>query len=193
MTLVNCTVDKLLVLALITNYVTNCSIIITTPHIPNIPRPKHPTSRTFHNPIIPYSQHTISPIMHITRISSTNFRIYASEFLNIHSTTVTGNFRSQIHVLSLKRFHFIVNIFGRVFRKSTIRYNDIEKEILAKGSKGKYWEYSNTSNTGKPYKRLRDISKRTDLQISETSPVRCIKDVSSETSLRSLRSSQRRL
>ena len=131
--------------------------------------------------------------MHITRISSTNFRIYASEFLNIHSTTVTGNFRSQIHVLSLKRFHFIVNIFGRVFRKSTIRYNDIEKEILAKGSKGKYWEYSNTSNTGKPYKRLRDISKRTDLQISETSPVRCIKDVSSETSLRSLRSSQRRL
>ena len=41
--------------------------------------------------------------------------------------------------------------------------------------------------------RLRDISKRADLQISETSPVRCIKDVSSETSLRSLRSSQRRL
>ena len=31
--------------------------------------------------------------------------------------------------------------------------------------------------------RLRDISKRADLQISETSPVRCIKDVSSETSL----------
>ena len=41
--------------------------------------------------------------------------------------------------------------------------------------------------------RLRDISKRADLKISETSPVRCIKDVSAETSLRSLRSSQRRL
>ena len=40
---------------------------------------------------------------------------------------------------------------------------------------------------------LRDVSKRADLQISKTSPVRCIKDVSSETSLRSLRSSQRRL
>ena len=39
--------------------------------------------------------------------------------------------------------------------------------------------------------RLRDISKRVDLQISETSPVRCIIDASSETSLRSLRSSQR--
>ena len=41
--------------------------------------------------------------------------------------------------------------------------------------------------------RLRDISKRADLQISEMSPVRCIKDVSPKTSLRSLRSSQRRL
>ena len=41
--------------------------------------------------------------------------------------------------------------------------------------------------------RLRDISKRADLQISETSAVRCIKDVSSETSRRSLRSSQGRL
>ena len=41
--------------------------------------------------------------------------------------------------------------------------------------------------------RLRDISKRADLQISEMSTVRCIKDASSETSLRSLRSSQRRL
>ena len=41
--------------------------------------------------------------------------------------------------------------------------------------------------------RLRDISKRADLKISETSPVRSIKDASSETSLRSLRSSQRRL
>ena len=41
--------------------------------------------------------------------------------------------------------------------------------------------------------RLRDISKRADLQISETSPVRCFNDVSTETSLRSLRSSQRRL
>ena len=41
--------------------------------------------------------------------------------------------------------------------------------------------------------RLRDISKRADLQISETSPVRFIKDVSSEMSLRPLRSSQRRL
>ena len=40
---------------------------------------------------------------------------------------------------------------------------------------------------------LRDISKRVDLQISETSLVRCIKGVSSEMSLRSLRSSQRRL
>ena len=42
-------------------------------------------------------------------------------------------------------------------------------------------------------RRLRDISKRDDLQISETSPGRLIKDVSSETSLRSLRFSQRRL
>ena len=41
--------------------------------------------------------------------------------------------------------------------------------------------------------RLRDISKRADLQISETSPGRLIKDVSSETSLRSPRFSQRRL
>ena len=41
--------------------------------------------------------------------------------------------------------------------------------------------------------RIRDISKRADLQISETSPMRCIKDVFSETSLRSLRSSQRHL
>ena len=40
---------------------------------------------------------------------------------------------------------------------------------------------------------LRDISKRADWQTLETSPVRCIKDVSSETSLRSRRSSQRRL
>ena len=42
-------------------------------------------------------------------------------------------------------------------------------------------------------KRLRDISKRADLQISETSPVRSIKDASSEMSMRSLGSSQRRL
>ena len=35
-------------------------------------------------------------------------------------------------------------------------------------------------------KHLRDISKRADLQLSETSPVRSIKDVSPETSLRSL-------
>ena len=41
--------------------------------------------------------------------------------------------------------------------------------------------------------RLRDISKRADLQISETPPGRLIKEVSSETSLRSLRFSQRRL
>ena len=41
--------------------------------------------------------------------------------------------------------------------------------------------------------RLRDISKRADLQISETSAKRLIKDVSSETSLKSLRFSQRRL
>ena len=41
--------------------------------------------------------------------------------------------------------------------------------------------------------RLREISQRTDLQISETSPGRLIKDVSSETSLASLRFSQRRL
>ena len=41
--------------------------------------------------------------------------------------------------------------------------------------------------------RLRDISKTADLQISERSPMRYIKDVSSETSLRSLKSSQRRL
>ena len=41
--------------------------------------------------------------------------------------------------------------------------------------------------------RLRDISKRADLQISETLPRRLIKDVSSETSQRSLRFSQRRL
>ena len=40
---------------------------------------------------------------------------------------------------------------------------------------------------------LRNISKRADFQISETSPGRFIKDVSSETSLRSLRFSQRRL
>ena len=39
--------------------------------------------------------------------------------------------------------------------------------------------------------RLRDISKRADLQISETSTGRLIKDVSSETPLRSLRFSQR--
>ena len=41
--------------------------------------------------------------------------------------------------------------------------------------------------------RLRDISKRVNLQISETSPGRLIRDFSSETSLRSLRFSQRRL
>ena len=41
--------------------------------------------------------------------------------------------------------------------------------------------------------RLRDISERADFQIWETSPVRCIKDIFSETSLRSLRSSQKRL
>ena len=39
--------------------------------------------------------------------------------------------------------------------------------------------------------RLRNISKRADLQISETSSGRLIKDVSTETSLRSLRFSQR--
>ena len=41
--------------------------------------------------------------------------------------------------------------------------------------------------------RLREILKRADFQISETSHVRCIEDASSETSLRFLRSSQRRL
>ena len=41
--------------------------------------------------------------------------------------------------------------------------------------------------------RLRDISKRDDLQISQTPPKRLIKDVSSETSLKSLRLSQRGL
>ena len=40
---------------------------------------------------------------------------------------------------------------------------------------------------------LRDISLRADLQISWTSPVKPIKDASSEMSLRSLRSSQRHL
>ena len=40
---------------------------------------------------------------------------------------------------------------------------------------------------------LRDISKRAVLQIFETSPGRLIRDVSSETSLRYLRFSQRRL
>ena len=39
--------------------------------------------------------------------------------------------------------------------------------------------------------RLRDISRKADLEISETSPGRLIRDVSSETSLRSLRLSQR--
>ena len=39
--------------------------------------------------------------------------------------------------------------------------------------------------------RLRDISRRADFEISETSPGRLIRDVSSETSLRSLRLSQR--
>ena len=39
--------------------------------------------------------------------------------------------------------------------------------------------------------RLRDISERADLQMSETFSGRLIKDVSSETSLRSLRFSQR--
>ena len=43
------------------------------------------------------------------------------------------------------------------------------------------------------FANLRDISKRADLQISETSPERLIKSVSSETSERSLRFSQRRL
>ena len=38
---------------------------------------------------------------------------------------------------------------------------------------------------------LREISKRTDLQISETAPGRLVKGVSSETSLTSLRFSQR--
>ena len=41
--------------------------------------------------------------------------------------------------------------------------------------------------------RFRDISKRADLQISETSSWRLIRDAFSETSLRSLRFSQRRL
>ena len=41
--------------------------------------------------------------------------------------------------------------------------------------------------------RLRGILKRADLQISEMSPGRLVKDVSSETSLRSLRFPQRRL
>ena len=41
--------------------------------------------------------------------------------------------------------------------------------------------------------RLRDIAKRADWQISETSPGRLIRDVLSERSLRSLRFSQRRL
>ena len=41
--------------------------------------------------------------------------------------------------------------------------------------------------------RLRDISKGADLQISETSTGRLIKDVCSDSSLRSLRFSQRRL
>ena len=41
--------------------------------------------------------------------------------------------------------------------------------------------------------RLRDVSKRADLQISEMSRWRWIRDISSETSLRSLRFSQRRL
>ena len=40
--------------------------------------------------------------------------------------------------------------------------------------------------------RLRDISIKAGLQILETSPVRCIKDVSLETYLRCLRSSQKR-
>ena len=40
---------------------------------------------------------------------------------------------------------------------------------------------------------LRDISKKADMQISETSPGKLIRDVSLETSLRSLRFSHRRL
>ena len=51
---------------------------------------------------------------------------------------------------------------------------------------------SETSHTASQ-RRLKDVSKRADLQISETSCWRLVKDVSSETSLRSLRFSQGRL
>ena len=57
----------------------------------------------------------ISPILQITWVSSrlsTNVWIHAREFLNIHSAILTGNNRSQIHVLSLYRLLiFLAEIF----------------------------------------------------------------------------------
>ena len=140
MTLVNCTVDKLLVLALVTNYVTNCSIIVTTQHIPNIPRPKHPTSRTFHILNIPQPHHPTFPTYYISNnVHNSNF---INKFPNICEWVFKHSFNNtdgQLSKSNTRSFiEEIVNIFGRDFWKSTIMYNDIEKEILAKGSKGKY-------------------------------------------------------
>ena len=68
-----------------------------------------------------------------------------SESLNIHSTTFEFKTYGQQSKSNTRSFIVqIVNIFGRDFRKKKpIRYNHIEKEILAK-----------SSNTGKPYNSL---------------------------------------
>ena len=58
-------------------------------HIPNISHHQLPTSPISHNANIPHSQHTAAPKFRIAWIlssHSTNFRIHASESLNIHLT-----------------------------------------------------------------------------------------------------------
>ena len=135
MTLVNCTVDKLLVLALVTNYVTNCSIIITTPHIPNIA-----PSQAFHILNIPQPHHPTFPTYYIS--NNAHNPNFINKFPNICEWVFKHSFNNtdgQLSKSNTRSFiEEIVNIFGRDFRKSTIMYNDIEKEMLAKGSKGKY-------------------------------------------------------
>ena len=67
-----------------------------TSHIPNIPypkipRPEHPTSQTSHIPNIPHSQHTISLILHMTRISSSLSTSFKHSFINTDGQKLKSN------------------------------------------------------------------------------------------------------
>ena len=101
--------------------------------------------------------------------------------------TEVGNYRP------ITCFNLIWNLLTGIMNNET--YDHLEENGLLAGEQKGPSRHGCISDASlrRLIQRLRDISKSADLQISEMSPRRLIKDVSSETSLRYLRFSQRRL